>query len=222
MHGHSDVRIAHVDTGHVEKSTKMDAKWFGEGLVKLDDKLYQIAWQVCCGAGSGPRQSARAVTASTRQRLVTCNPAAHLKSNPHEQPTPFHPPSPPPPQVPNGFIYSAKDLSLLGTFKTPLRDGWGVTSDGELLVLSDGTSKLTWVDPNDGFSKVKALTVTDGGRQVGYLNEVSWMDGWMDGWMGMGAVHLEAPCNLSTCHPSPPSPPTNCTNRPTNHPNSSR
>jgi glutamine cyclotransferase len=119
MHGESDVRIAHVDTGFVESRRKMDAKWFGEGLVKRGGRLYQIAWQ-----------------------------------------------------VPDGFIYDVRDLSLVGRFKTPLRDGWGVAGDGRLFVISDGSSRLTWVDPDDEFSKVKVVEVTSGGRPVRYLNEV--------------------------------------------------
>lgn len=60
----------------------------------------------------------------------------------------------------------------VGTFTTPLRDGWGATNDGRLIVLSDGSANLTWVDPSNGFKRVKSLTVKDGGRPVRNLNEV--------------------------------------------------
>jgi hypothetical protein len=39
----------------------------------------------------------------------------------------------------------------VGTFRTPLKDGWGITTVGNQMVLSDGSSKLTWVDPTQGF-----------------------------------------------------------------------
>lgn len=60
----------------------------------------------------------------------------------------------------------------VGTFCTPLRDGWGITTVGKQMVLSDGSSKLTFVDPAQDFKAVKAVTVRDGTRSIGYLNEV--------------------------------------------------
>jgi glutamine cyclotransferase len=131
MHGESEVRISAVDTGRVEAASKMEAKWFGEGLARIGDELYQITWQ-----------------------------------------------------GPTGFRYSAADLRPLGSFKTPLRDGWGITSDGRLLVLSDGSAQLTWVDPKAGFSKVRAVTVTAGGRPVRWLNEVRRGEGEGEGGRG--------------------------------------
>jgi glutamine cyclotransferase len=58
----------------------------------------------------------------------------------------------------------------VGTFRTPLRDGWGITTVGKQMVLSDGSAQLTWVDQN--FKKVKTVTVKDRTRSIGYLNEV--------------------------------------------------
>jgi hypothetical protein len=61
----------------------------------------------------------------------------------------------------------------VGEFKTPLRDGWGITVDEEgLMVLSDGSDTLTWVDPEDGFKRVRSVAVRDGTRRVPLLNEV--------------------------------------------------
>lgn len=42
---------------------------------------------------------------------------------------------------------------------TPLRDGWGVTSDGANLIVSDSSEVLTWVDPVT-MLKVRDVTVT--------------------------------------------------------------
>lgn len=60
----------------------------------------------------------------------------------------------------------------VGTFRTPLSDGWGITTQGKLMVLSDGSSQLTWVDPAQNFKTVRRVTVTDRSRNIGYLNEV--------------------------------------------------
>eukprot|EP00879_Flechtneria_rotunda_P020820 GHRR01021918.1.p1 GENE.GHRR01021918.1~~GHRR01021918.1.p1 ORF type:complete len:259 (+),score=42.76 GHRR01021918.1:662-1438(+) len=83
-----------------------------------------------------------------------------------------------------GFIYSVPDLKQVGTFKTPLKDGWGITADDKLLVLSDGSSQLTWVDPTNSFSKIKSVQVTDGGVSIGYLNELEFIGGeiWANVW----------------------------------------
>lgn len=61
----------------------------------------------------------------------------------------------------------------IGDFKTPLKDGWGITTDDKYLVVSDGSDKLTWVDPADGFKQVKQISVVDGDKRIEYLNEVS-------------------------------------------------
>jgi len=61
-----------------------------------------------------------------------------------------------------------------------------VTNDGELLVLSDGSDVLTWVDPAAGFSKVRSVEVKMGDRPVTNLNEVR---GW-DFWYGGGCAVL--------------------------------
>ncbi|KAF8068414.1 hypothetical protein HT031_002103 [Scenedesmus sp. PABB004] len=87
-------------------------------------------------------------------------------------------------QTNTGFIYSVPDLKQLGTFSTPLRDGWGITTDDKLLVLSDGSDTLTWVDPAKGFAAVKRVVVNDGTRTVEYLNELEMIGGelWANVW----------------------------------------
>jgi glutamine cyclotransferase len=73
---------------------------------------------------------------------------------------------------PDGFIYRTSDLARVGAFKTPLKDGWGLAADGKLLVASDGSSALTWLDPGAGFKAVKSVAVRAGDRPVEQLNEV--------------------------------------------------
>jgi hypothetical protein len=38
------VRAVEVETGVVLKEALLDRKWFGEGLAKLDNRLYQLTW----------------------------------------------------------------------------------------------------------------------------------------------------------------------------------
>lgn len=67
------------------------------------------------------------------------------------------------------------------TFK-PIRthsykgEGWGLTSDGKQLVMSDGSATLKFIDPKD-FSVTKTLEVRDGTSPVSKLNELEWIDG---------------------------------------------
>ena len=55
-------------------------------------------------------------------------------------------------------------------------EGWGITSDGEKLYMSDGSSNLYRVDPAT-FRREGRVTVTFRGEPVPYLNELEWIDG---------------------------------------------
>jgi glutamine cyclotransferase len=55
-------------------------------------------------------------------------------------------------------------------------EGWGLTTDGVDLIKSDGTSSLTWMDPEDLSTKRK-VSVTEGKMPVMNLNELEWVDG---------------------------------------------
>ncbi|NJM36856.1 MAG: glutaminyl-peptide cyclotransferase [Akkermansiaceae bacterium] len=69
----------------------------------------------------------------------------------------------------------------LDTFK-PIRnhpyegEGWGLTTDGKQLIMSNGSSELKFINPVD-FSITKTLEVKDGKRSVEKLNELEWIDG---------------------------------------------
>ena len=62
-------------------------------------------------------------------------------------------------------------------------EGWGLTYDGELLIMSDGTSTLRFIDPAD-FSVRRTVTVTDEGLPRDRLNELEYIDGevWANIW----------------------------------------
>jgi len=75
-----------------------------------------------------------------------------------------------------GFIYDAQSLRLEGTF--PYEDsGWGLTTDGELLILSDGTNRLRFIDPVR-FKLRKVLFIYDeDDHPLDGLNELEYIDG---------------------------------------------
>jgi len=55
-------------------------------------------------------------------------------------------------------------------------EGWGLTHDGESLILSDGTAILRFYDPAT-FRETKSITVKDHGKPVDQLNELEFIHG---------------------------------------------
>jgi glutaminyl-peptide cyclotransferase len=67
-------------------------------------------------------------------------------------------------------------------------EGWGLTNNGKDLIYSNGSHRLTFVDPSSG-STLRTLDVTFNGRTVSRLNELEWIDGeiWANIW---GSNHI--------------------------------
>jgi glutaminyl-peptide cyclotransferase len=74
-----------------------------------------------------------------------------------------------------GFIYELETFALIGTFSYP-GEGWGLTSDGERLIMSDGTAELRFLDP-DTLAETSRVTVMQAGVPVDNLNELELIDG---------------------------------------------
>ena len=74
-----------------------------------------------------------------------------------------------------GFIYDAKTFRKLGEFSFPGKEGWGMTTDGTFLLLSDGTNSIYYLDPSD-FKHIKTVQVVNEKRAVGKLNEVEYIN----------------------------------------------
>ena len=74
-----------------------------------------------------------------------------------------------------GFIYNAQTLEKTGQF-TYAGEGWGITNDGRSLIMSDGTNRLKFLNP-DSFSVTKTIAVTDGSTSVAQLNELEFVNG---------------------------------------------
>lgn len=55
-------------------------------------------------------------------------------------------------------------------------EGWGLTSDGKKLYMSDGTERIFRVDP-ETFKREATIVVTMRGEAVEYINELEWIDG---------------------------------------------
>ncbi|MBR9814141.1 glutaminyl-peptide cyclotransferase [bacterium] len=53
---------------------------------------------------------------------------------------------------------------------------WGLTTDGQALIRSDGSNTLTWHAPDD-LSVQRRVQVSDDGAAIDKLNELEWVDG---------------------------------------------
>ncbi len=74
-----------------------------------------------------------------------------------------------------GFIYDPDTLQLQDSFSYG-GEGWGLTDDGDSLILSDGTHQLRFIDPLT-FQVEKTVDVFDEGRPLRELNELEFVDG---------------------------------------------
>lgn len=77
-----------------------------------------------------------------------------------------------------GFVYDAKTFQFIQEFTIPRTEGWGMTTDGESLIMSDGTNQLTYLDP-DSFQVTKKIKVTEGYYARDNLNELEYVDGYV-------------------------------------------
>ena len=115
-----------LQTWKFNKKIELDkSQFFGEGIVVLDNKLYQLTYKN---------------------------------------------------QV--GFIYDAKSFKRLGTFSYNNKEGWGFTTDGSHLIMSDGTDKLTFLNPTT-LQPAKTLNITDNRIPLKNLNELEYIKGFI-------------------------------------------
>lgn len=75
------------------------------------------------------------------------------------------------------FLYDAKTLKLLAT-KNWNYQGWGITNDGNALIISDGSDKLYFVEPSSMQVK-NILSVKDHMGPVNNLNELEMIEGYI-------------------------------------------
>ena len=74
-----------------------------------------------------------------------------------------------------GFIYDKNSFELIQEFSYNT-EGWGLTYDGQYLIMSDGSHNLYYLDPNS-FSLVKTLEVYNQTGRVSQLNELEYVNG---------------------------------------------
>ena len=78
--------------------------------------------------------------------------------------------------------YDPTTLAVTGTRRYRF-EGWGLTTNGQQLIASDGSATLRWLDPAT-LRVTKTVTVTDEGAAIYDLNELEYRDGviWANVW----------------------------------------
>ena len=115
-----------LSTGKITPKVELDRnKYFGEGIVFLNGKVYQLTYTTKIG-----------------------------------------------------FVYDATTFKKLGEFTFPSKEGWGMTTDGTSLIMSDGTSNISYLDPNT-FQLRKILGVADNNGPVSNINELEMIKGFL-------------------------------------------
>lgn len=118
--------VVDLKTGKIRPKVELDKdKYFGEGIVFLNGKVYQLTY-------------------TTRI----------------------------------GFVYDAKTFKKLQEFTFPSEEGWGMTTDGAYLVMSDGTMDIHYLDPVN-FTVVKTIKVTENNVPVEKINELEYIKGYI-------------------------------------------
>ncbi len=120
----SVVGTVELPSGVFNKKIEIDReKYFGEGIVIVNNKLYQLTYknQVC-------------------------------------------------------FVYDLTNYKQIGEFKYSNNEGWGLTTDGTNIIMSDGTSIINFINPNT-FVTERKITVTNNGEAVNYINELEYING---------------------------------------------
>jgi len=73
-----------------------------------------------------------------------------------------------------GFVYNENDFQVLREFNYST-EGWGITNDGNQLIMSDGTANLYLLNPRT-FEKIGQIQVHDS-DPVTNLNELEYVNG---------------------------------------------
>ena len=132
----SVIGVSDLKTGKLSAKVELDRNiYFGEGIVILNNKIYQATY--------------------TNQ---------------------------------TGFIYDTKTFNRVGQFSYINKEGWGMTTDGTNIIMSDGSDMLTFFEPKE-FKVIKTISVNENRVAVDDINELEFINGfiyaniWMTGYI---------------------------------------
>ncbi len=76
------------------------------------------------------------------------------------------------------FVYDVATFKKTAEFSWETGEGWGMTTDGKQLILTNSGSNLYYINPVN-FSISKVVGVTDNYGPVGAINELEYVDGFI-------------------------------------------
>ncbi|MCU0635020.1 MAG: glutaminyl-peptide cyclotransferase [Gemmatimonadaceae bacterium] len=90
------------------------------------------------------------------------------------------------------IVYDAATFTPTGQEYRYDGEGWGLTTDGTSLVMSNGTSTIVFRDPKT-FAVTRSITVTENGVSIDKLNELEWVKGelWANVWTSDQIVRID-------------------------------
>jgi glutamine cyclotransferase len=75
----------------------------------------------------------------------------------------------------HGFVYNKQTQTIEKTF-TYSGEGWGLTTDGQSLIMSNGTATLSFLDPTTFAIKRQIVVHTDD-TNMGFINSLAYVKG---------------------------------------------
>ena len=118
--------ILNLQTGEIDVKSELNRDhYFGEGIVFLKNKIYQLTY-----------------------KKQTC------------------------------FVYDAKTFEKIEQHSYLNEEGWGLTTDGEFIIMSDGTNTLSYREPSS-FEVIKTLRVSANNYAIDNLNELEYIKGYI-------------------------------------------
>jgi glutamine cyclotransferase len=75
-----------------------------------------------------------------------------------------------------GFVYEKETFTRLQKVYYQNKEGWGLTTDGTRLIMSDGSNNIYFMDP-EYFTELDRIEVYDSKGPVNRLNELEYIDG---------------------------------------------
>lgn len=89
------------------------------------------------------------------------------------------------------FVYDKNSFEQIGSHYNA-NEGWGLAFDGEQLILSDGSDRLTFHDP-ETFAPLGNVQVTLNGNPISQLNELEYINGevWANVWQTDFIVRID-------------------------------
>jgi glutamine cyclotransferase len=75
-----------------------------------------------------------------------------------------------------GFVYDRKTLDQIRSFDYQIKEGWGLTTDGQNMIMSDGSAQLFFIEP-EFFTQTDRIEVFDNRGMVDSLNEIEYING---------------------------------------------